>query len=132
VNETSWVLVTGGARRLGQAFCLAFAQAGWDVLCHHHQSGAQALAAQAAVLALGRKCVLIGQDLSSPDGASAVLDACLSATGVLPKCIVNNAAIFEADDALTASAGHLLAHLQTNTVAPLMLGNELARRLQGR
>jgi NAD(P)-dependent dehydrogenase (short-subunit alcohol dehydrogenase family) len=117
---------------LGQAFCLAFAQAGWDVLCHHHQSGTPALATQAAVLALGRKCVLISQNLLAPNGASALLDACLNATGTLPRCIVNNAAIFEADDALTASADHLLAHFQTNTAVPLMLGNELAKRLRDR
>jgi NAD(P)-dependent dehydrogenase (short-subunit alcohol dehydrogenase family) len=60
-----------------------------------------------------------------------LLDVCWRETGSLPRCIVNNASIFEADDALTASAAHLLAHVQTNTIAPLLLGNQLAARLQG-
>lgn len=132
VSETPWVLVTGGARRLGRELCLAFAQSGWHVLCHYWQSGAQALETQAAVLALGKKCVLIRQDLASADAAEVLFDACLKETGALPKCVVNNASVFEADDALTASAEHLLAHLQTNTVTPLLLGNHLARQLRER
>ncbi|MDR1969604.1 MAG: SDR family oxidoreductase [Burkholderiaceae bacterium] len=130
MNPAPWALVTGGAERLGREFCLAFARAGWQVLCHYHRSSAQAQSTQAAVLALGGRCVLVAQDLSVADGASALLDACWRETGSLPRCSVNNAAIFEADNALTSSAAQMLAHVQTNTVAPLMLGNQLAARLQ--
>jgi len=117
--DAPWALVTGGARRLGREFCLAFARAGWRVLCHHHTSDAQAT--QAAVRALGRDGVLVRQDLAAPGAADALLDACEAAAGALPRCIVNNASLFD--------AGHLLAHLCTNTVTPLLLGNRLAARL---
>ena len=129
-RETPWVLVTGGAQRLGREFCLAFARAGWHVLCHYRTSAAPARQTQAAVEALERECALVAQDLSSEDAAGALLDACQAAAGALPRCIVNNASIFEADDALTADAGHLLAHLRANTIAPLLLGNQLALRLR--
>ncbi|MFT3779434.1 MAG: SDR family oxidoreductase [Ottowia sp.] len=130
-SEAPWVLVTGGARRLGRAFCLAFARAGWRVLCHHHTSEAEARETRDAVQALGRACVPVRQDLAAPESADALLDACQAEAGALPRCIVNNASIFDADTAPTADAEHLLAHLRTNTVAPLLLGNRLAARLDG-
>lgn len=130
MNPTPWVLVTGGAKRLGREFCLAFARAGWNVLCHFHSSRQQALQTQADVQALGRQCRLLRQELSSADAASALLDMCVTETGTLPRCIVNNASLFEEDDAFSAHAGQLLAHMQANAFTPLLLGNALAGRLR--
>ncbi len=43
----SWVLITGGAARLGKALCLAFADAGWNVVLHYRHSHAAAQQVQA-------------------------------------------------------------------------------------
>ena len=59
MNPTDWVLVTGAAHRLGREIALAFAAAGWDVLCHYRASLAGAEGTQAAVRALGRECLLV-------------------------------------------------------------------------
>ena len=59
MNPTDWVLVTGAAHRLGREIALAFAAAGWDVLCHYRASLAGAEGTQAAVRALGRACLLV-------------------------------------------------------------------------
>ena len=64
MNHTDWVLVTGAAHRLGREIALAFAAAGWDVLCHYRASLAGAEGTQAAVRALGRECLLVPADLA--------------------------------------------------------------------
>lgn len=131
MSTAPWVLVTGGAKRLGREFCLAFARAGWDVVCHHHRSYAEALGTQAQVRELGQQCVLLSLDLASAQAAEQLIDACQQQTGTHPRCVLNSASIFEADVALTSTPVAMMSHFQLNTVVPLMLGNVLARRLHG-
>ena len=130
MNHPDWVLVTGGAHRLGREISLAFATAGWNVLCHYRTSKADALDTQAAVRSLKRECFLTPMDLSQPDAAARLFEQCLALTGTAPRCIVNNASIFEDDDIHTASAQRLIQHFQINTVTPLLLGNALHAWLQ--
>lgn len=130
MNQSQWVLVTGGAKRLGREFCLAFARADWNVICHFNTSDTDALATQKMVRDLGKTCVLIQQDLSAPDAATHLLDQCASQAGHFPQCIVNNASVFSIDQARSSSEALLQMHFQTNTVAPLMLANSLAQRVQ--
>lgn len=129
MKQLPWVLVTGGARRLGREFCLTFAKAGWHVVCHYHQSEGDAKQTQADAMKLGVNCQLIGLDLSAPDAANQLLDRCVELTGTLPTCLVNNASLFEADTAHSANAETMARHFFTNTSTPLLLGNALAYRL---
>jgi len=130
MNQSHWVLVTGGAKRLGREFCLAFARAGWNVVCHFNTSDTDALETQKMVHDLGKTCNVIKQDLSAPDAATHLLDQCALQVGHLPQCIVNNASVFSMDDALSSTEALMHMHFQTNTVAPLMLANALALRAQ--
>lgn len=129
MSQPNWVLVTGGAHRLGREIGLAFAEAGWNVLCHYHTSSAGAETTQAAIRQRGRECLLISADLAQPDAAKQLLDQCVERARVPPRCIVNNASIFEADDAGTSNARHLLNHFMTNTATPLLLANALRAKV---
>lgn len=129
MTSTRWVLVTGGAQRLGRELCMAFAKAGWHVLCHHLHSHSQALHTQQSVRALGQNCELVQADLSASDAAFDVMDTCLELIGCAPTCVINNASIFQEDQALTCTSQMSLAHFQVNTLAPLQLGNALARHV---
>lgn len=120
-----WVLITGAAQRLGRELALGFAAAGWGVLCHYRHSRAGAEQTQAAVQALGQPCQLLAADLAQAADVEKLIAQSVALTGVVPRCVINNASIFEADSAATASAQALLAHLHTNTIAPLLLGNAL-------
>jgi NAD(P)-dependent dehydrogenase (short-subunit alcohol dehydrogenase family) len=128
LSHTPTVLITGGAKRLGRAFCLAFAKAGWQVICHYNTSKTDAQETQRLVEALGSSCHLLPLDLSSPEAHHQLLNACVSHATCLPDCIVNNASIFEEDTAVSSTAARMQAHFQTNTVLPLLLGNALAQR----
>lgn len=127
-----WVLVTGAAVRLGREIALAFADAGWSVLCHYRSSAREAERTQAAVRERGAECLTVQADLALDDGADTLFAQCLALAGTAPRCIVNNASVFEADDAASASAATLRGHFMTNTAAPLLLGNALARWLGAR
>ena len=123
------VLVTGAAKRLGREFCLAFARAGWNIVCHHNASTSDALETKHMVQDLGVDCLLIQQDLAAPNAHLALLDACQSQLHKWPECIVNNASIFEEDNAGSTTAEHLQLHFQINTALPLLLGNAWAQRI---
>ena len=119
----SWVLITGGAARLGKALCLAFADAGWSVVLHYRHSHAAAQQVQALVQAKGQQCTLLQADLAQPHAAQQLLADCAMALGGQPlRCVVNNASQFEPDTAATAQAQGLQAHWQTNTATPLLRG----------
>lgn len=125
MNHADWVLITGGAHRLGREIALTFAAAGWKVLCHYRSSAAGAQQTQADIQGTGGTCEIVHMDLEQPEAAAQLLQQCIALTGTAPRCIVNNASLFEADDALTATAHSMLQHFQTNTVTPLLLANAL-------
>lgn len=124
------MLVTGAARRLGRETVLCFARAGWDVLVHYHHSDDAARSLKLDVQALGRRCWLLPADLAAPTAAAALLQAARDQAGVLPQCIVNNAAMFQPDAGLAVEPALLLQHFLANAATPLLLADELARQLR--
>ena len=130
MSHQRWVLVTGGAKRLGREFCLAFARAGWGVVCHYHRSESEAQHTREELLALNVPCVLVQGDLSDEDAPEQLLAQCETTISTLPHCIVNSASIFEEDQALSNSVQLLKQHFAVNTAFPLLLGNLWARKVQ--
>ena len=128
MNNKNWVLITGGAHRLGREIALAFAKAGWSVLCHYRTSKDSAQKTRQEVQDAGADCLLVDMDLAQDNAAELLMDQCVQLTGQPPQCIVNNASIFEADDAPSATAEGLQRHFQVNTVTPLLLANALYSR----
>ena len=130
MNNKNWVLITGGAHRLGREIALAFAKAGWSVLCHYRTSKDSAQKTRQEVQDAGADCLLVDMDLAQDNAAELLMDQCVQLTGQPPQCIVNNASIFEADDAPSASSEGLQRHFQVNTVTPLLLANALYNRVR--
>jgi len=130
MTDTPWVLVTGGATRLGRETSLAFARAGWNVLCHYRHSAQAAQATAKEVQALGVRCVSLAADLAQVGAAAQLFAQCAAAVPEGPRCIVNNASLFEADHAAHADEAMLQRHFATNTVAPLLLAHALAAHVK--
>ena len=122
-----WVLVTGGAQRLGRALCLAFARAGWNVLCHYHGSASAAQQTCAELEQLGAKAHALQADIGEVQGQEALMRQALALCGDHLAALVNNASLFEPDSGLDVDAAVLQRQLQVNLAAPLQLGSRLAQ-----
>jgi NAD(P)-dependent dehydrogenase (short-subunit alcohol dehydrogenase family) len=121
-------LVTGAAKRLGRATALALADEGYDVGVHYGSSKAEADSVVAAIHAKGRRAVAISADLAQEAETQQLVGAVAKALGPVT-CLVNNASLFERDEALTVTRATWDAHLDTNLRAPFVLMQEFARQL---
>lgn len=128
--SASWVWVTGGALRLGREISLAFARAGWNVLCHYRHSHAPALALCDELRALGVQAQAFGGDvggaLDSQAHCQVAFDEARRIAGRGLHCIVHNASLFEPDTGRDFDEAQALAQLQVNLLAPMHLGKWLA------
>jgi NAD(P)-dependent dehydrogenase (short-subunit alcohol dehydrogenase family) len=121
-------LVTGAARRIGRAIALDLAAHGFGIGVHYHRSPDAAEALVAAIKAKGGRAVALRADLGR-ESETALLIASLAETLGAPTLLVNNASLFERDDALTATRASWDAHMEANLRAPFVLSQEFARHL---
>jgi NAD(P)-dependent dehydrogenase (short-subunit alcohol dehydrogenase family) len=126
---TGAALVTGAAKRIGRAIALALADDGYDIAVHYGNSHAEATELVAAIEAKGRKAVALAADLSKEAETQPLMTAATKALGRPITCLVNNASVFERDEALSATRESWDAHLETNLRAPFVLMQEFARLL---
>lgn len=117
-------LVTGGAKRIGRHIALALAQRGWDVAVHFHASAEEAQATVREIEALGRRACMLHADLADEHQVRALVARAADALGQV-NCVVNNASLFQQDDALHFSPALLHQHMQANLAAPLLLAQTL-------
>jgi NAD(P)-dependent dehydrogenase (short-subunit alcohol dehydrogenase family) len=117
-------LVTGAGRRLGRAIALGLAAAGWDVAVHYRSSEAEARETAAGIEALGRRAALLQCDLANEAAARGLVARAVEALGPV-SCVVNNASLFEYDNATEFSPALLALHMQANVAAPVLLAQAL-------
>lgn len=124
------VLVTGAARRLGRAIALDLAAAGWQVAVHYRGSEQDARAT-AAECARHAPAQVFQAELGDEAAVRSLVPAVVQRFGRID-AVVNNASRFEHDDARSFSSASLLAHVQANTAAPILLAQALAEHLGAR
>jgi Dehydrogenases with different specificities (related to short-chain alcohol dehydrogenases) len=113
-------IVTGGARRIGEAIVRLLASEGWTVLIHCHQSRSQAeqLAAE-----IGNARIAVC-DLARGDACMPIREAL---AGMPPVgLLVNNASRFVHDDFDDFSLEGWAAHFDVNLRAPALLSRMFA------
>jgi NAD(P)-dependent dehydrogenase (short-subunit alcohol dehydrogenase family) len=86
-------IITGGDSGIGRAVAIAYAREGADVLIAYLNEDEDARDVARYVEEAGRKCVLVGGDLSDPQHCRAVVDRAVSEFGKID-VLVNNAALF--------------------------------------
>jgi NAD(P)-dependent dehydrogenase (short-subunit alcohol dehydrogenase family) len=121
-------LVTGGAKRIGRALCLAVAKIGFDVAIHHRGSGPDAQSLITEIEALGRRAEAFPADLSREDEIQALIPTVAQRMGPVT-LLINNASLFHDDRVGSLSRASWDAHMQTNLRAPLVLAEGLAAQL---
>jgi NAD(P)-dependent dehydrogenase (short-subunit alcohol dehydrogenase family) len=123
-------LVTGAARRIGREIALALARDGWDIAVHYATSRDEALQVVAEIESLGRRAVAVNRDLAVEAGVRSLLAECSHELGAVT-CVVNNASLFEYDDAAGFTAEALARMTRTNVAAPVLLAQSLHASLRG-
>jgi NAD(P)-dependent dehydrogenase (short-subunit alcohol dehydrogenase family) len=129
MNRT--VLITGAARRIGEALARELARAGWNVVLHAHHSIRAADALRDELRAQGVQAWRVRGDLQPPGGADAVFDAALAEAGGID-AVVNNAACFERQSLADATPEAFDALWRLNTLAPIRLTQRLAAHTSAR
>lgn len=119
-------LVTGGARRIGRAICLALAEAGYTVVVHGREPDA---AAQALAEELSRRRAdggFVAGELADRDAVAGLVAQARAAAGAPLTLLVNNASEF-ADDAFgTLDPALWERHFAVNLAAPVFLAQAFA------
>jgi len=123
------VLVTGSARRLGREIALHLGARGWDVAVHYRQSAAEAQAVVGQLQSAGARAAAFATDLADEAACRALLPAVAGHFGRVD-AVVNNASLFEYDDA--AGFGHqaMERHWRANTAPAVLLAHALHAHLQ--
>ena len=125
------VLVTGSARRLGRDMALALARAGWQVAVHYRDSHDDAMQTVAECAAISGDSAAFDADFFDEDSVRSLVPRVVERFGRID-AVVNNASLFEHDDAQSFSYVALEAHLRSNTGAPILLSQALHAHLQER
>ncbi|MCW6507678.1 SDR family oxidoreductase [Lichenifustis flavocetrariae] len=119
-------LVTGGAARLGATIAERLARAGFSVVIHCNRSRKQA---EALVMRLsdtyGVATGVVARDLATLEDGSLVTEAA-AALGRPFTLLVNNASIYETDDAANFNVAGFDRHMAVNLRAPLLLAQTFA------
>lgn len=122
------VLITGAAKRIGRALAEDFGARGWSVAIHYNGSAADADSVAQTVRKSGARAALVQGDLSDASQVAAIVPAAVQALGPLG-CLINNASIFEQDEAATATVDSWDRHQAVNLRAPLFLAQAFAAQL---
>ncbi|WP_027015232.1 SDR family oxidoreductase [Comamonas composti] len=125
------VLVTGAARRLGRDIAQALARAGWRVAVHYRDSEQDALETVAACTDLSGDSDSFQADFNDEQAVRALISRVVQRFGRLD-AVVNNASLFEHDDAASFGYQAMQAHLLSNTGAPIVLAQGLQEHMRAR
>lgn len=123
-------LVTGAARRIGREIALALAEDGWSVaLCiRHDRSDRDAAEVLAEIEAKGVRGLVLKADLRDLVAVEKLIPEAAAALGPVA-LLVNNASVFEQDDAESMTPASWDEHMTVNLRAPVFLAQALARQI---
>ena len=121
-------LVTGGARRIGEAIVRDLAANGFAVAIHYNGAREEADRLVADIEAGGGRTALVEADLTDIDAAGAVIEDAARALGPV-RLLVNNASVFEDDAADDFDWEVWDRHFALHVKAPALLTRQMAAAL---
>lgn len=122
-------LITGAAKRLGRAICLALAQEGVNVIVHYNRSSREAVDLCHTIRAKGVSAWPIKADFSQPEECTALIERAYDLAGPF-QFLVNSAAIFSPSTLMDFSLEDAQMNLQVNAWAPLLLSRAFVKRMK--
>lgn len=121
-------LVTGGAKRIGSEIARKLVKNGWNIALHYRSSENEAAETLQQLNTLGGQHCMLRADLADEGQARGLFSAAVQTLGRVD-AVINNAALFEYDDAAAFQTSHLLAHMLPNLAAPVLLAQALHQHL---
>lgn len=119
-------LVTGGAIRLGKAFALSLARAGYNIALHYHSSVDAAIETQQEIQALGVACDRFPFDLLAEPDMAVLIDAAIARFPDL-NVLVNSASTYAAAPLMETSPAMFETQFKANFQAPYFLTQAFAK-----
>ena len=120
------ILITGAAKRLGQAIALHLAKKE-PILVHYNQSKEDAIQLQSSIRNNGGTCDIIHADLNQPNTIPQFMDDIYAMTPTL-NTIIHNASVFDPGDLLDTDYTLLKRQFDVNTFSPMLMCIEFAKR----
>jgi NAD(P)-dependent dehydrogenase (short-subunit alcohol dehydrogenase family) len=121
-------LVTGGARRIGEAIVKDLAAHGFAVAIHCNRSRDEAAALAARLGEAGARVAVVQADLTDPVATDALIGMAERALGPIG-LLVNNASVFEDDSVATFDPAVAARHFAIHVNAPATLARRFAEAL---
>jgi len=121
-------LVTGAAKRIGRAIALDLARKGYQIAVHYNRSASDAQGVVDEIIKAGGMARSFQADLSDEQDVQDLVPNVVAAMGRLD-VLVNNAAIFEAEDWHQVTHASWDAHLDINLRAPFVLMQNFAKAM---
>ena len=121
-------LVTGSAKRVGQALAVALARECCHIAVHYGHSAEAAQGTVAEIEALGVKAWAVSADLNDEAAVNTVVPFVLEQAGRLD-ILINSASIFPPEAFLEADSATWDRNMMINLKAPFLLSQAFARAL---
>lgn len=125
---TGIALITGAARRVGRSIALGLASAGYDIAIHYRDSAGDAAELKHEIELKGRRAELVMADLEDEAAVEGIIAQATAALGPVT-ALINNASLFERDEALTTTRAGWDRQMAVNLRAPFVLMQSFARAL---
>ncbi len=127
--ETKIALVTGAAKRTGRVIAEYFAQQGYHIAVHYHESLSEAEEVADNIRKIGRQAILIKANLNHPHAHDKLIASVYDAWQKLD-VLINCAATFTQDHFQNFSLETLEKSWQINCKMPLLLTRAFYERAQ--
>jgi NAD(P)-dependent dehydrogenase (short-subunit alcohol dehydrogenase family) len=127
MNSKAWVLVTGGAKRIGAFLNKEFAKSGKNIVLHYNQSETAALILKVQLETFNIKVVLWQANLDDPATIGQRFSALLSQVPNI-ELLINNASVFEQSSLLESTLRQIQSNLNIHLTSPWLLIQALVKQ----
>lgn len=123
--EGKKILITGAAKRVGRVIAEKLASQGAVLAVHYHRSGDEASDVCRSLKEKGASVCTVQADLTAEEACEKLIRETCSLLGGLD-VLVNNAAVFMADDLVSLCMERALNQMMVNCWAPVLLSRQFA------